>query len=220
MSTSRLSEIERGGGSFTAEQLLLILKLFNVPASYFAEPKQHVGSLHLQNALARLGAHHLYESPLHTPSELLYQAHNAIRGALLEGSPRTITALAPVFVRNIQHLSPARLHADVGEVGHQGRLGWTIENTIVALDEVLRNKPRNVELQEARLRLQFFLKQLREQWEARAQIEDILDGTIRSEKTLEQVKRTASPISNKWHIVTIIQPDDFVKALKASLAAY
>ena len=31
LSQNRLSEIERGAGSFTAEQLLVILKLFNVP---------------------------------------------------------------------------------------------------------------------------------------------------------------------------------------------
>ena len=36
LSQSRLSEIERGQGSFTAEQFLTILKLFNVPVTHFA----------------------------------------------------------------------------------------------------------------------------------------------------------------------------------------
>jgi len=37
---SRLSEIERGDVSFTAEQFVAILKLFNVPPSHFASGAQ------------------------------------------------------------------------------------------------------------------------------------------------------------------------------------
>ena len=61
LSQGRLSEVERGAGSFTAEQFLAILKLFNVPVSHFyhAAPDQ---ASELQNALARLGALHLQES--------------------------------------------------------------------------------------------------------------------------------------------------------------
>src|SRR5262245_35987584 len=36
LSQGRLSQIERGDGSFTAEQFLLLLRLFNVPVSHFA----------------------------------------------------------------------------------------------------------------------------------------------------------------------------------------
>ena len=50
-----MSEIERGDGSFTAEQFLAILKLFNVPASHFTSSTPQPDSS-LQNALARLGA--------------------------------------------------------------------------------------------------------------------------------------------------------------------
>lgn len=39
LSQGRYSEIERGQGSFTAEQLLEILKLFNVPVSHFVGPQ-------------------------------------------------------------------------------------------------------------------------------------------------------------------------------------
>ena len=60
LSQSRLSEIERGQGSFTAEQFLTILKLFNVPVTHFASARKP--SEELQNALARLGADHLQES--------------------------------------------------------------------------------------------------------------------------------------------------------------
>ena len=61
LSQSRLSEIERGSGSFTAEQFLTILKLFNVTASEFA-PEGQAQDSELQNALARFGAVHLHES--------------------------------------------------------------------------------------------------------------------------------------------------------------
>src|SRR4051812_9218764 len=61
LSQSRLSEVERGKGSLTAEQLLLILQLFNVsPAAFLDEAPVQAAAL--QNALARLGARHLRES--------------------------------------------------------------------------------------------------------------------------------------------------------------
>src|SRR5262245_15672041 len=60
LSQSRLSEIERGAGSFTAEQLLAMLRTFNVPLSYFAAPTRDPEA-EIQNALARLGAAHLQE---------------------------------------------------------------------------------------------------------------------------------------------------------------
>ena len=56
LSQSRFSEIERGQGSFTAEQFLEVLKLFNVPVSHFAVEQGESGSK-IQNALARLGGY-------------------------------------------------------------------------------------------------------------------------------------------------------------------
>ena len=40
LSPARLSEIERGGGSFTAEQFLEVLRLFNVNVDAFAGPQR------------------------------------------------------------------------------------------------------------------------------------------------------------------------------------
>src|SRR5271170_6249535 len=68
LSQARLSEIEGGDGSFTAEQFLLLLKLFNVAANHFI-PKQRNQASEIQNALARLGAIHLQESEDVLPSE-------------------------------------------------------------------------------------------------------------------------------------------------------
>src|SRR3954468_5445049 len=70
LSQSRLSEIEHGKGSFTAEQLLIIVKLFNVPLSYFAASTVSVGD-ELQNSLAQLGSTNLAETTDVLPSDRL-----------------------------------------------------------------------------------------------------------------------------------------------------
>lgn len=64
ISQGRLSDLERGNGSFSAEQLLRILRLFNAPITQFEPaPSQTTTTAKLQNALARLGARHLRENP-------------------------------------------------------------------------------------------------------------------------------------------------------------
>lgn len=83
ISKSRLSDIERGEGSFTAEQFLEILALFNVTATHFAPPSRDAAD-QLQNALARFGAASLYESGDTTPSEHLRSVQQVIREALIE----------------------------------------------------------------------------------------------------------------------------------------
>lgn len=61
LSQNRLSEIERGGGSFSAEQLVVLLQLFNVGISEFVGEDWSPDS-QPQNTLARLGASHMRES--------------------------------------------------------------------------------------------------------------------------------------------------------------
>jgi hypothetical protein len=72
-SQSRLSEIESGGGSFTAEQFLLLLRLLTVGARHFSSERRDMDA-ELQNALTRLGADHLQEVPDVLPSERLESA--------------------------------------------------------------------------------------------------------------------------------------------------
>lgn len=43
---------------------------------------------------------------------------------------------------------------------------------------------------------------------------DILDPSIRSKRTLNEVKASSSPISQRWGIVTSLQPEDFSRALR------
>ncbi len=126
LSQSRLSEIERGAGSFTAEQFLEILKLFNVAASDFA-PTRSSASSELQNALARFGALHLHESTEVLPSERLSTASDVIREAIVASEfPRLITALAPVLIRNVDHINLRGLQLQLTAVGLERRLAWLV----------------------------------------------------------------------------------------------
>jgi hypothetical protein len=48
---------------------------------------------------------------------------------------------------------------------------------------------------------------------------DVLDATIRSSKTLAQVRATSSSISQKWRIASGLGVSDFVAALRGARAA-
>jgi transcriptional regulator with XRE-family HTH domain len=220
LSQSRLSELERGAGSFTAEQFLLLLRLFNVAASDFVslpgEPE-----LRIQNALARLGATQLWESRNVLPSQQLEDAHDVMREALVDGDPRMVTALAPVLVRS-ERLNLPKLYAELERLGLERRLVWAIENTLAAL-ELLRQEagarewPRSERISE--LQLQLFLRlvtSLDRGGDARVAPPDLLETTIRSERSLREVQSSSSAISQRWGIVTSLQPEDFVQALKAA----
>ncbi len=224
LSQSRLSEIERGAGSFTAEQFLLLLKLFNVAASHFVtEAADH--DLDLHNALARLGAVHLQESARVLPSEQLEDVHHAVREALVDGAPRVVTALAPVFVRNAERLNLTKLYVDLEKTGLERRLAWSVENTLVALDDLGRSGSEHREWTHAANRARVSLQRFLEFISAERQVAatrplppDVLDATIRSRRTLDNVQRSSSSISQRWGIVTSLQPEDFVQALRAARA--
>jgi transcriptional regulator with XRE-family HTH domain len=222
LSQNRLSEIERGGGSFSAEQFLRILRLFNVSASEFVSSGSDRG-LEVQNALARLGAAQLHESTDVLLSDQLQQVHDVVREALLLGEPRLVAAVAPVLVAHGARLNPSRLYADLEKLGRERRLAWVVENTLQAL-EALAVKAKGTEWSKLRRRvevpLQLFLDfvgaQRREQ---PAEPLDVLDATIRSRRTLEEVQRRASPPSTRWGIATSLQLEDFIEALRASHVA-
>jgi transcriptional regulator with XRE-family HTH domain len=219
VSKTRLSEIERGGGSFTAEQFLLLLRLFNVPVSHFTGPEAGDSTTQIQNALARIGARHLHESTQKTPTEALSDELEVIGSAILDGSPRLITGAAAALVHNIGRLNLSRLQAQLADVGLQNRLGWIVDNALWCLDELLRSKPRDTKLLEAQLRLTVLANHLRVAAAQQSQVEDILDATIRTQRTLENTRKARSPIAERWNVVTSIQPEDFLKALRASFAA-
>jgi len=220
LSQNRLSEIERGKGSFTAEQFLTILKLFNVPLTHFASERRP--SSEVQNTLARLGAVHLRENPDVLPSELFEEAGDAIREVLIAAeSSRHITALAPVLVHNIDRINLKKLDAQFIEIGLERRFAWLIANTLAALHDELGEKlPRDLTgiYRRGEVVLGAFLTGDIERRLPRAVARptDILDPDIRSAKTLKEVESSRSAISRRWGIATGLQPEDFVNALRAS----
>lgn len=220
LSQSRLSGIEHGRQSLTAEQFLDALKLFNVPATDFVSQPRSSGS-QLQNALERLGATHLRERPDLLPSDVVKEAGDVIREVLIAAeSPRHLTALGPVIVRHADEINFDRLRTQLHELGLRRRLGWLVENTLAAtLHELETPLPLQwrslyrraiVVLEDA---VPFLGKSPRRSSTA---LPDILDRTVRSSKTAEQLARDGSAISRQWNVVTAIQIADFVAALRAS----
>lgn len=220
LSQGRLSEIERGDGSFTAEQLLLMLQLFNVPASHFLPPAHDQGA-ELQNALVRLGAAHLHEAADVLPTERLEDVADVVREALLTATPRHLTALAPVLVHNIDRVSLRKLRADLAEAGLDRRLGWLVDNTREAVRLELRGplrRPVALRYRRAEVVLDAFLGFAGLPVDASVAPLDLLDTTIASPKTQREVAAAASSISKRWGIVTDLQLEDFAEALRAAHA--
>jgi transcriptional regulator with XRE-family HTH domain len=218
LSQGRLSELERGDGSFTAEQLLAILSLFNVPATHFApQPQKHEHDL--QNALARHGATHLRESSGVVPSEKLEELAALVREALIGQSSRHFTALAPVLVNSAEHL--AVLARRLVGSGLERRLGWVIQNTLVALHEEIPALPRGGPLLRRYRSAEVFLESSLP-WLAEyapkdgvTPLVDILEP-VATKRTAEEVEASASAISRRWGILTSLQPKEFADALRAA----
>lgn len=223
LSQNRLSEVERGDGSFTAEQFLQILKIFNVTTGRFVDTTDPAQQL--QNALARLGASHLQESTGVIPAEDLAVVATAIREALVQADPRLTTALAPVLCTNVDRVSLNNLYLDLERVGLERRLAWLCENTLAALDsDILRELPRTWAQRVRRtiVVLEAFLGPLNHKLEsptASSPSADVFDPSIRSKKTLDSVQAAASSISRKWGIVSALQPRDFAQAIRAASAS-
>jgi transcriptional regulator with XRE-family HTH domain len=220
LSQNRLSELERGQGSFTAEQLLAILTTFNVPVDFFSRAKKS-NTDQLQNALARFGAEHLLELEA-LPSETVKDAATAIRETLVSAEySRYITGIAPVIVKNGRNINLYKLRAELAEAGLERRLGWVLDNTLEAIrHELKRELPREATL--AYRKTELLLEPLITSWRKDDAAhkhghaaEDFLDPEIASQKSVDEVRAESSPISKRWRILTRIQVDDFIRALEA-----
>ncbi len=219
-SQARLSEIERGDGSFTAEQFLTILKLFNVAPSHFA-PNPQDDELELQNALARFGALHLQESENVLPSSRFNTVGDLVRETLVSTeSPRLLAALAPVLVRNVDTLNLERLQLQLAQIGRDRRFAWLIENTLEAVGRELRQAPPRAWAKiyrRAEVVLGAFLDSVKAGGVKLSDFgPDILDANIRSKQTVIDVLASSSKISRDWGVVASLQPDDFAAALRAA----
>ena len=225
LSQGRLSEIERGDGSFTAEQLLVLLQLFNVPVDHFAPPKRDAkpgtaAQAQLQNALARLGATHLQEEVALLPTERLTAAADVIRETLIEGTPRQLTAIAPVLINNLRQIPLRKLWATLLPLGLERRFGWVLENTtraaLIELEGSLR-RPIALRYKRAVTVLDTFLSSVRSSLDLERDVPpDLLDETARSAETRRALEAASSSISKRWRIITDLQPEDFAEALRST----
>jgi transcriptional regulator with XRE-family HTH domain len=222
LSQNRLSEIERGAGSFTAEQFLAILQLFNVTTNHF-EPAQPAADASVQNALARLGATQLIEEAGLLPSERLRDAQNVVLEVLVApDSPRWVTALAPVLVQNADTLQLSKISRSLAELGLAHRLGWVVDNTLGAIAEDYQDasRARQRTYRRAEVVLRPFLEHAnaaRRTEEAR--VLDVLDRDIRSPRSLARAHDEASMLARRWGIASALTPTDFVEALRGARAA-
>ncbi|MFO0760133.1 MAG: helix-turn-helix transcriptional regulator, partial [Byssovorax sp.] len=215
LSQGRLSEIERGDGSFTAEQLLLLLRLFNVPASHFLPPSRDEGAA-LQNALIRLGATHLQRAEDTAPDDRFDDVPTVVREVLLTPAPRHVTALAAVLVCHLDRVNLRKLRADFAEAGLDRRLGWLLDNIRAAVREAL-SAPRSRAVARRYRRAEVLLDAHAEQHPPPADVApDLLDPTITSARTKREVEAASSAISRRWGIITDLQPADFTDALRAA----
>ena len=219
LSQGRLSEIERGDGSLTAEQFLLLLRLFNeTPASFVDETADR--TLALQNALVRLGAVHLHENDS-LPAARVDSPTELVREALIDGSPRLVTALAPVLLKHADDINIRRLHSQLDEAGFRSRLPWLIDNSLTALDTI-RSGGRDgahwsaVHRGVAPLRMYLEFAADRRN-PSSSEVPDVIDAAIRSRRTADAVRRSGSDISRRWHVVSALQPTDFEDAIRSAL---
>lgn len=213
LSQARVSEIEGGGGSFTAEQLIAVLTLFNVDLGRFLPPVNEEDAL--QNALIQHGATHLRQVPGVASSGRLETPSSVILAVLLTPrSARFVTALGPVLLHHIDAVSLPALRDRLTDLGRQARLGWLIENVRDALLLPLPTKDAELRRRVSRARLvlsnelNFFPPP------SPGGPLDLIDPTLRSDESLDLVwGQQASPISRRWGVVTDIQPNDFHEAI-------
>jgi transcriptional regulator with XRE-family HTH domain len=216
LSQARLSEVERGDGSLTAEQLVEVLRLFNLRLEDLvgAPPVED----ELQSSLARLGALHLREVSSVLPSERVASVRAALRETLLAPrDARLLLALAPVLVANIDGLNLHVLHDEISRLGFPARVPWLVDNIRAALDLHPSGRAR-AGWRRATTVLSDFLARHPPPSEA-ASRPDHIDGAVRSARTLAQVREGSSAISQRWGVLSELQPSDFADALAAADAA-
>lgn len=219
ISQARLSEIERGGGTFSAEQLIAVLGLFNVDIREFLPPANAEDEL--QNALIRYGATHLRQVPGVVTTNRYSNPSDSILVTLLEPrSARLVTALAPVLVNNIDGISLPGLRLWLRREQRAHRLGWLLENVRDAL--LLPPPDADLAWKRGAARAITVLSGELEHFSAEPgpSAPDLLDPTIRSRRSRDLVwEHQASDISRRWGIVSELQPDDFRKALWSAYGA-
>ncbi|MEQ1737744.1 MAG: hypothetical protein ABL886_15225, partial [Rhodoglobus sp.] len=152
------------------------------------------------------------------PSERVEHVNDVVREALLSREPRLVTALAPVLVRNADHVSLHAIDDRLTEAGLAARLPWLVDNTLDALRSELA-APLDRPSAQAYRRATVVLDSYRERVASRAdRIDtlDVLDAHVRTKKSVDELRAKRSPISHRWGIVSNLQPADFAVALRSA----
>ncbi len=223
MSQNRLSEIENGQGSFSAEQLIDLVTAFNVPLDYFVKTLTTEED-RLQNVIVRLGAHHLQENPAALATDRVKDVINAVSEVIaIAKSPRLVTGLALVIINHAEPTILNQIRYKLLDSGFVHRYGWVLANTLEALRSELKDKSvqlpkdllakyRKVErIIDEQLRSPRFVPGLKT--ESKSEFWAI-DDDITTRQTFTDVQRKSSKISQQWGIVTRIQSQDFIDALR------
>lgn len=217
LSQPRLSQIERGDGSFTAEQFLQILELFNIGVQHFASLRTEEGGAALQNALARHGAAHLVTTKTVVPSEWEEPAEVVMAVLSHPESPRHVAALAPVLVANVDRIGFSELASRLARLGRERRLGWLAASVRAALaDDKPGASADRLQARRADLVLDLFLETSGVRPPGETAALDVFDAEVRSMKSAERIFAEASSEARRWRIVTRLQTADFLEALRAA----
>ena len=219
LSQPQLSKIERGRGSFSAEDFLRILRLFNVGVEHFGVAID--ASSPIQNALARHGATHLVEDATLIPTSLDEPIEVVWEVLRSPESARHVTALAPVLVANVDRIALRELAVRLARIGRDARLGWLLESLRSAIVQAGPSH-RAAEQRNARradLGASLALESgILDAPSPDAPL-DLLDPDIRTAKTAARVIADASPEAARWRIGTRICSRDFADALRAAREA-
>jgi transcriptional regulator with XRE-family HTH domain len=223
ISQGRLSELERDQGSFYAEHLLLLMKLFNVPASEFEERAPTV-SASLEQSLARHGATHAGDRDDVLPSERIGSVVQVVRETLASRDVATlVTALAPVLATHTEDVNFVHLYGELRALGLERRFAWVAENTLKALEAEIAVVPlrwSRVYRCSAIALERFVTFVVENQPHASANVAkpmlDVLDKDIADRRKIEAIGAKRSDVSLRWDIVTALQPKDFATAIRAA----
>lgn len=218
LSESRLSELERGAGSFSAEHLLVLFRLFQVGPEDFIEPDDTrdpvLGSL--QTALAKFGAHHLVTDD----ASVIRREHDRPGDVVLDvlirhPTARFVTALPPMLIVSLNEISfPAVQHAVV-QAGVPYRWGWLLDQLLGAF-EALAGSAGSVrwrrDSRRARTVATHFLPGVPRPGDAVAL--DLLDPDLRSPSSVKAAMASASEIDRRWHVLSRLGTADFLSPIE------
>lgn len=214
LSESRLSELERGAGSFSAGHLLVLFRLFQVGPEDFIEPDDTrdpvVGSL--QTALVRFGARHLVADDSFVIRREHERPGELVQDVLIRHpTARFVTALPPVLIVRLSEISfPSVQHAVV-QAGVPNRWGWLLEQFLEALESInssVGSVRWRRDSRRARTVAEHFLPGIPRPSDAVAL--DLLDPDLRSPSSVKAAVASAPEIDRRWRVLSRLGTDDFL----------